>query len=62
MSVNDLFTATLKPVNLGLDMFADDLQRQGVEPVLMDWTPPGGGDPEVITALGRHGREDQCGK
>ena len=29
MSVNDLFTATLKPVNLGLDMFADDLQRQG---------------------------------
>ena len=58
MSVNDLFTATLKPVNLGLDMFADDLQRQGVEPVLMDWTPPGGGDPEVITALGRLERAD----
>jgi len=53
MSINELFTSTLKPVNLGLDMFADDLRAQGVEPVLMDWTPPGGGDPEVIAALSR---------
>ncbi|MFC4140270.1 MULTISPECIES: DUF1116 domain-containing protein [unclassified Microbacterium] len=53
MSVNDLFSTDLKPVNLGLDMFADDLKAQGVEPVLMDWTPPGGGDPEVIAALSR---------
>ncbi|GAA2893815.1 DUF1116 domain-containing protein [Microbacterium esteraromaticum] len=53
MSVNDLFSANLKPVNLGLDMFADDLKKQGVEPVLMDWTPPGGGDPDVIAALSR---------
>ena len=53
MSVNDLFSASLKPVNLGLDMFADDLKKQGVEPVLMDWTPPGGGHPDVIAALSR---------
>lgn len=53
MSVNDLFSSNLKPVNLGLDMFADDLKKQGVEPVLMDWTPPGGGDPDVISALSR---------
>ena len=53
MSVNDLFSASLKPVNLGLDMFADDLKKQGIEPVLMDWTPPGGGDPDVIAALSR---------
>ena len=53
MSVNDLFSASLKPVNLGLDMFADDLKKQGVDPVLMDWTPPGGGDPDVIAALSR---------
>ncbi|MFJ4164854.1 DUF1116 domain-containing protein [Microbacterium sp. NPDC089698] len=53
MSVNELFGSALKPVNLGLDMFAEDLEAQGVSPVLMDWTPPGGGDPEVIAALGR---------
>ncbi|GAA1777381.1 DUF1116 domain-containing protein [Leucobacter iarius] len=53
MSINDLFASTLKPVNLGLDMFAEDLATQGVDTVLMDWTPPGGGDPEVISALGR---------
>ncbi len=53
MSINDLFGAGLTPVNLGLDMFADDLRAQGVDPVLMDWTPPGGGDPATIAALGR---------
>lgn len=50
---SDLFSSDLKPVNLGLDMFAEDLEKQGVTPVLMDWTPPGGGDPEVIAALSR---------
>jgi len=58
MSVNDLFTTDLVPVNLGLDMFADDLRAQGVEPVLMDWTPPGGGDPEVVALLDALARPD----
>jgi hypothetical protein len=58
MSVNELFTTPLLPVNLGLDMFADDLRTQGVEPVLMDWTPPGGGDPEVVAALDALARPD----
>ncbi|WGD38096.1 DUF1116 domain-containing protein [Lysinibacter sp. HNR] len=53
MSINDLFAASLKPVNLGLDMFADDLAEQNAAPVRMDWTPPGGGDPEVIAALSK---------
>lgn len=53
MSINELFSTPLRPVNLGLDMFADDLREQGVEPVLMDWAPPGGGDPEIIAALSR---------
>lgn len=53
MSINQLFGAELRPVNLGLDMFADDLVTQGAVPVRMDWAPPGGGDPEVIAALSR---------
>ncbi|QIK64320.1 DUF1116 domain-containing protein [Leucobacter viscericola] len=62
MSINDLFASTLKPVNLGLDMFADDLRTQGADPVLMDWTPPGGGDPEVISALSRLERPELAEK
>ena len=53
MQINELFRTELRPVNLGLEMFAEDLQAQGVHPVLMDWTPPGGGDPELIAALSR---------
>ncbi len=62
MSVNELFASDLKPVNLGLDMFADDLRAQGVQPVLMDWTPPGGGDPEIISALSRLERPEVAEK
>lgn len=62
MSVNELFASDLKPVNLGLDMFAEDLQAQGVTPVLMDWTPPGGGDPEIISALSRLERPEVAEK
>ncbi|MEP6843868.1 MAG: DUF1116 domain-containing protein [Pseudolysinimonas sp.] len=53
MPIDELFHAELTPVNLGLELFADDLIAQGVRPVLMDWTPPGGGDPELIAALSR---------
>jgi hypothetical protein len=53
MSINDLFDSDLKVINLGLEMFADDLHRQGRTPVRMDWQPPGGGDPETLVALGR---------
>src|SRR4051794_12784193 len=53
MSVSSLFSSDLRPVNLGLDMFADDLASQGVAPARLDWTPPGGGDPAIIAALDR---------
>ncbi|WP_245643378.1 DUF1116 domain-containing protein [Sanguibacter suarezii] len=53
MTINNLFGSDLRPVNLGLDMFADDLAAQGARPVRMDWAPPGGGDPDVIDALSR---------
>ncbi len=53
MTINNLFGSDLRPVNLGLDMFADDLAAQGARPVRMDWAPPGGGHPDVIDALSR---------
>ncbi|QIK84328.1 DUF1116 domain-containing protein [Sanguibacter sp. HDW7] len=50
MTVTDLFTSP-KVVNLGLDMFADDVASQGGTAVRMDWTPPGGGDQAVVAQL-----------
>lgn len=41
----------LKVINIGLRTFAEDLKKQGVETVHVDWQPPAGGDPEIIKLL-----------
>jgi len=40
-------------VNLGLRIFAESLEVQGVDVVHIDWTPPAGGDQEMIDLLDR---------
>ena len=45
----------LKVINLGLEIFADDLKRQGVEVVSVDWKPPAGGDEELLRLLDKLG-------
>jgi hypothetical protein len=40
-------------VNVGIEMFKNDVARQGAPVVQLDWKPPGGGKPEVIAALDR---------
>src|SRR5438874_607618 len=40
-------------VTIGLDIFAEDLQRGGVSQVHVDWRPPAGGDPKLAALLGR---------
>jgi hypothetical protein len=46
-------------VNVGLGSFAEAVREQGAEAVDVDWKPPGGGDPDVVSVLqalwGRHG-------
>lgn len=39
------------PINIGVQDFAESLQIQGVEVVQLNWTPPAGGDPEMIELL-----------
>lgn len=48
-----LFTGPLSVVNVGVGMFAQDLEAQGATVAHLDWTPPGGGDPVAIRALSR---------
>ncbi len=38
-------------VNIGVADFAEILQLQGVKVVHVNWTPPAGGDPELMELL-----------
>jgi Protein of unknown function (DUF1116) len=40
-------------INVGLDRFADAIAAQGRPVVSVDWRIPGGGEPEVVSALRR---------
>lgn len=46
-----LLTGGIVAVNLGLKEFAESLDRQGVDVVHVEWTPPAGGDQEMIDLL-----------
>jgi len=46
-----LLDQPLVVINLGLQGFAEALEQQGVDVVQVDWTPPAGGDQELIDLL-----------
>ena len=52
MSTATVLGGPLRVINLGLEVFAQELQAAGVSVVHVDWRPPAGGD-EVIAALAR---------
>ena len=55
-TVNEtLLDAPIKVINLGLESFAQDLARNGVEVVHLEWTPPAGGDPKLADLLSKLG-------
>jgi hypothetical protein len=48
----DLFLSEpLVVINVGLSQFAKWLEQQGVEVVQVDWTPPAGGDKDMMELL-----------
>ena len=50
-TVVTLLNEPLVVINLGLSAFAENLEIQDVEVVRVDWTPPAGGDQEMIDIL-----------
>lgn len=38
-------------INIGVVDFAEALQIQGVQVIHVNWTPPAGGDPELMELL-----------
>ncbi len=49
--IETLFSGQLIVVNIGLRGFAESFEDQNVEVVHIDWTPPAGGDQEMIDLL-----------
>ncbi|MDH7486642.1 MAG: hypothetical protein QHJ81_10260 [Anaerolineae bacterium] len=47
----ELLDSPIVAINLGLKMFAESLESQGVEVCQVDWVPPAGGDEELADLL-----------
>jgi len=52
-SISKLLEEGPKAVNMGVEEFAETLQAQGVQVLHVDWAPPAGGDPELMSILDR---------
>ena len=53
MTLETLFGQPLRVINLGLELFALELQAAGVPVVHVDWRPPAAGDPRLMALLAR---------
>ncbi len=49
--IENLLKEPIVAINLGLKKFADSLEEQNVEVVHVQWTPPAGGDKEMMDIL-----------
>ena len=54
--INELFDRELVVVNMGLDIFAENLQGASVRVLPMNWKPPAGGNKELLALLEKLGR------
>lgn len=51
-----LFNQPLNVINVGIEMFSDDMKKQNVPVTQLDWTPPGQGKHTSGNGTGRHCR------
>jgi hypothetical protein len=49
--IEKLLSGPLIAINLGLKLFDESLEQQGVEVIQVDWAPPAGGDQEMLDLL-----------
>jgi hypothetical protein len=53
LEIDKLLQKELVIVNIGLKSFAESCELQGIQTYHVKWTPPGGGDPELIELLNK---------
>lgn len=54
--INKLFTNDLVTINMGLESFADNLKKEGVRAIQVNWKPPAGGNARMVALLAKLGR------
>jgi hypothetical protein len=52
------FAEPLRVINIGIEVFAEDLKAEGVQVVHLDWRPPSGGDSRLAAMLASLDDED----
>jgi hypothetical protein len=52
-NVNKLFKEELKVVNIGLESFYNDLKKQKVSAIHVNWRPTAGGNKKLSSLLSR---------
>jgi FdrA protein len=50
-----LLSKPVKVINVGLERFASDLEKQGTEVVQVDWAPPARGNARLAALLSKLG-------
>ncbi len=53
MSVKQLFNSELKIINMGLESFYEDLKKQSVPTIQVEWKPKAGGNARMVSLLDR---------
>ena len=51
--INELFKTDLKVVNIGLESFYNDLKKQEVPVIHVNWRPSAGGNKKMASLLSR---------
>ena len=54
--INELFDRDLVVINMGLEVFSENLKKEEVSVLQMDWRPPAGGNEKLTALLSKLGR------
>lgn len=49
--INKLFQQELKVINIGLESFNEDLKKQNIKTIQVDWKPPARGNEKMLSLL-----------
>ena len=55
-NIDRLFEQNLVVINMGLEIFAENLNRENVKVLQMNWKPPAGGNEKMLALLARLGK------